>query len=130
MSPKYGRVVDESPAQRRFRRDTHVLAEIGGCLSSQLEPMVVRLPRRLATEALAAWERTEEDPVGPESPEQTIVRAFAATLAFIGLAVEQTGIAGEDEVSVSLTPQQVAGSVFAAELVADRHLDDRDPEAT
>jgi hypothetical protein len=53
------RVMDENPAQLRFRRDAHVLAEIGKCLSSQLEPVVVRLPRRLAVEALDAWERTE-----------------------------------------------------------------------
>jgi len=31
---------------------------------------------------------------------------------------------------IALTPQQVAGSVFAAELVADRGLGEDDPEAT
>jgi hypothetical protein len=122
--------MDDSPAQRRFRRDADVLAEIGGCLSGQLEPVVVRLPRRLAADALAAWERTEEDPIGPESPEQEIMRAFAATLALIGLAVEQTDITGEGEVSISLTPQQVAGSVFAAELVTDRGFGEDAPEGT
>lgn len=123
-------IVDTSPAQRRFRRDAHLLAEIGGCLSGQLEPVVVRLPRRLAMEAVAAWDRTEEDPLEPESPEQAIVRAFAATLALIGLAVERADIAGEGDVSVALTPQQVAGSVFAAELSADRMLGEGDPQAT
>ena len=123
-------VVDESPAQRRFRRDAHVLAEIGKCLSTQLEPVNVRLPRRLAVEALDAWERTEEDPVGPETPEQMIVRCFAATLGLIGLAVEQAEIADDGDASVSLKPQEVAGALFASEHVADRCVAEDDPEAT
>jgi hypothetical protein len=43
------------------------------------------------------------------------VRSFAAALALIGLAFEQTGIADEADVRVSLTPQQVAASLFAVE---------------
>jgi hypothetical protein len=60
-----------------------------------------------------------------------MVRSFAATLAWIGLAIERAGVADEDDVSVSLTPQQIAESLFALEHVVDRCIaGDDGPRAT
>lgn len=109
--------MEETPAQQRYRHDAQVLAEIGRHLTSQLEPATLRLPARLAAKAALAWSRDELDPAGPESGEQAVVRSFAATLALIGLAVEQQHQAGDDDIVVTLAPEQIAGALFAAERV-------------
>lgn len=102
-----------------------MLAEIGRHLMAQLKPVTVRLPAELATQAARAWVRDEEEPAGPETVEQAVVRSFAATLALIGMAVGQDRGAEEDAL-VTLGPQQVAGCVFAAEHVEERWSDQGD----
>jgi hypothetical protein len=47
----------------------------------------VRLPSRLAARAVAAWNRDEEGPVGPETREQEYIRHLAGDLALLGLAI-------------------------------------------
>jgi hypothetical protein len=94
-----------------------VLAEIGRALAAQLGPVTVRVPAELAAKAMSAWSRDEEEPVWPETAEQTVLRSFAAALALIGLAVEQAPGDAKGDVLVSLTPHQIAGCLFAAEQV-------------
>lgn len=69
--------------------------------SEQETVIILRLPRRLAEAALAAWEREDADenrPAAEATQEQARVRAAAATLALIGscLAAESTVVDGED----------------------------------
>ena len=117
-----GTAARETGAQRRYRADAGVLAEIGGRVAAQVEPVTVRIPRRLAAEAVRAWQRDETEPAGAETAEQAIVRAFAAALALIGVAVEERGTTDGDDVLVSLSPQQIAAALFAFEGVSDGHL--------
>lgn len=112
----------ESPAQQRYRQDTVVLAEIGRHLRDRLPPVTVRLPADLAALAQRAWDRDEEESVDTETVEQAVVRSFAATLALIGLAVEQGDDTG-DAVVVTLAPHEIAGCLFAAEHVEERWND-------
>lgn len=60
-------------------------------LKERKTSLTVRLPADLAGQALAAWQRDEAGQPGPESDRQKSARQRAASLALIGLSVEQTG---------------------------------------
>ncbi|MDI6105437.1 hypothetical protein QLQ12_43330 [Actinoplanes sp. NEAU-A12] len=122
--------MNETPAQRRYRDDAHLLAAIGEHVAAQLPPVTVRLPRDLADAAAAAWDRDETDPPTPETAEQAYVRSFAAALALIGLAVRQDGAASPDGVVVALDPARLAAALFAHECATDDLLRDAQPERT
>jgi hypothetical protein len=94
----------------RYRADADVLAAVGQTLRHQLPTQVV-LPEELRRAALAAWQRDEQgSPPAQETPEQRNLRAAAATLALIGLAVLQA----EPSSPVQLSPETFAEAVAAA----------------
>ncbi|GAA4953882.1 hypothetical protein [Actinoplanes utahensis] len=109
----------ETPAQRRYRDDARLLAGIGEQVAAQTGPVTVRLPQEVAEAAVRAWQRDETDPPGPESGEQAYVRAFAASLALIGLAIDEA----DGDVVVTLDPARAAAAVFAHECATDGLLD-------
>jgi hypothetical protein len=76
----------------------------------------VRLPRRLAEQAVAAWERDDgEGPLDPETHEQAAQRHRAATLSLIGLTITECGRWRDDEVLVELDPVFIGLAVDAAD---------------
>jgi hypothetical protein len=86
--------------------------------------LTMRLPVRLASQALAAWRRDDDgQPADPESAEQRILRYRAGALALIGLAVEQTGRADGDEIICELDAWFIGTAMEAADeygLLGDR----------
>ncbi|MFI4992102.1 MAG: hypothetical protein ACHQCH_00605 [Solirubrobacterales bacterium] len=78
--------------------------------------MEVRLPRRLAERAVAAWERDDgEGPLDPETYEQAAQRHRAATLSLIGLNIAEHGRWEGDEVVVELDPVFIGNAVDATD---------------
>src|SRR4051812_1183177 len=108
--------MDETDRQRRYRGDARVLGEIGAVLAqADLPRITVRLPSALAHGALVAWQREDEGGPDPESYEQRAIRHRAATLALVGLSVEQSGRADGDEVVVELSPDLIGNALTAAD---------------
>src|SRR5436305_1743630 len=71
-----------------WAEDAKVLARIGQHLFGQPTQVTVRLPRDLADQALARWQRpSDEGPLPPETAEQRAVRHKAATLGLMGLSI-------------------------------------------
>jgi hypothetical protein len=99
-----------------WQADEQVLAEIGGLLFLQVTEVEVRLPRLLADQAVAAWQREDEvdGPFPDESCEERIVRHRAGALALIGAALEDGGRAEEDEVVVRLDAWFIGDALNAA----------------
>ncbi len=91
-----------------------MLAMIGAHLDPQISRISVRLPRSVAELAVAAWNREELDGIGEESREEYELRADAADLALIGLAVSSRGVPDGEEVVVDLDVGQVAAALRAA----------------
>ena len=104
-------------ATGQWRRDGVVLAQIGADLARQVTEVEVRLPRSLADQAVAAWQRDDGAPEGPagESAEERAVRHRAAALALIGLALEDRGQEDGDEVVVRLNAWFVGDALNAAD---------------
>src|SRR6266496_4234379 len=68
--------------------------------------------RSLAEQALAAWEREEdESPLPTETREQQTARHRAGSLGLIGLSIQESGIWEGDEVVVSLDASYI-GDAF------------------
>lgn len=106
----------ESGAQRRYRDDESALVAIGRALGHvELPTVQVRIPRLLAEQAVAAWDRDENEPVAEESLEQRIHRHRAGVLALIGLTIAQRGRWLDNEVVVDLGSALVAGATDAAD---------------
>jgi hypothetical protein len=83
---------------------------------AEMPEVTVRLPSSLARAALEAWERDDgEGPPDPESFEQRVMRSRAATLALIGLSVEQSGRADGEDVLVELSPDLIGNALEAAD---------------
>jgi hypothetical protein len=103
--------------QQVYRREARLLGELGVVLGRALLPNVeVRLPRRLAEQALAAWQRdNSEEPLETETCEQRVERHRAGTLALIGLSITERGRWQDDEVVVELDPVFVGLAVDAAD---------------
>lgn len=100
----------------QWAQDAQILQGLGSHFLPQCPDFQVRLPRNLADEALAAWQRDDEgDELANESPEQQRIRDQAATLGLIGLAIESTGIADGDDVVFRLGAWIVGNALTAAD---------------
>jgi hypothetical protein len=100
----------------QWAQDADVLARIGQALFPQGHRVTVRLPRQLAKEAAARWDRDDSgSPLPAETPVQAGTRGRAATLALIGLAVRDGGVNQGDEVVVELDAWFVGHALDAAE---------------
>jgi hypothetical protein len=111
----------ESERQRRYREDTRLLGELGGVLAhTDLPRIEVRLPRRLAERAVAAWERDDSEGVDPETFEQRVERHRAGTLGLIGLSIANGGRWEADEVVVELDPTLIGVALDASEYLPPR----------
>lgn len=92
-----------------------MLGRIGQLLTPvQLPDVEVRLPRKLADAAAAAWDRDDLEDV-EETLEQRQLRHRAGTLALVGLAVQEHGRVDGDEVVVPLNARLVALAVEAGD---------------
>jgi hypothetical protein len=92
--------------------------DIGLALTSRDLPRVeVRLPGALADLAVGAWERddSEGDSTAGETIEQRQVRHRVATLALIGLSVNELGRRDGDDVVVELSPELIGDAFRAAD---------------
>lgn len=92
-----------------------MLAVIGTNLNAQVSRITVRLPRSVAESAIAAWDREELGKIGEESREEYELRADAADLALIGLAITSRGVWETDDVVVDLDVVQIAAALRAAQ---------------
>ncbi|HWF52512.1 MAG TPA: hypothetical protein VG294_17855 [Solirubrobacteraceae bacterium] len=108
---------EDTASQQVYRREARILAELGAVLArASLAPIEVRLPRPLAEQAVAAWDREEDEgPLDPESYEQYVQRGRAATLSLIGLCIAQGGRWEDDSVVVDLPPTFVGAACDAAD---------------
>jgi len=108
---------DESKWQELYRREARVLGELGSVLVTASLPQVeVRLPRHLAEQAVAAWERDDnEGALDPEIFEQRMQRHRAATLSLIGLSIAERGRWEGNEVIVELDPVFIGLAADAAD---------------
>lgn len=108
----------ETSWQRLYRENAVITGQIGRALLGQELPRVtVRLPKALADQAVASWQREdyEESNDGPETYEQGVVRGWAGTLSLIGLAITESGRLDGDEVVVDLTSEEIGGAVEASD---------------
>lgn len=99
----------------RYAHDSEVLAAIGTALRKGTPATPVKLPRDLALATLTAWQRDEtEELAQPETPRQAAVRAHAATLALIGLALEDGADLDSDPVTVHIDADLIREAIAAA----------------
>ncbi len=77
----------------------------------------MRIPRHLAAAAVDAWDRDDSGGIlpSPEGPEQSATRDRGASLALIGLAIQQGGVEDGDEVVVDLDAWFVGNALNAAD---------------
>jgi hypothetical protein len=96
--------------------DAQKLYEVAQELLPQMTLIEVRITRNIADEAVAAWRR-EEDPgeLTNETDEQRSLRDDAATLALIGMAVEESGIEDGDHVRFKLDAWTLGTALNAAD---------------
>jgi hypothetical protein len=96
--------------------DAEVLLEIGRCIEAQgLSPLSVRLPRRLVTAAIAAWERDDDgEELGPETPDERRIRHRAAGASLMGLEFTQQEVVSDAEVVVAIQPHLIGDALRAA----------------
>lgn len=104
---------DRIRAAVRYAEDATTLARIGAVLTGQDAGQPVRLPRDLVEIARRAWNRDETGLLDDELPEERSLRHRAATLALIGLALDERGIPDGDHVVVTLDPDIVSDAVRA-----------------
>jgi hypothetical protein len=98
--------MSETRLQARYREDARALIEIGRVLvQTKLPTVEVRIPAQLADQAVAAWEREDDErPAESETHEQKRQRHRAGTLALIGLSIAERGKRDGDAVVVDLDP--------------------------
>ena len=100
----------------RYSEDARQLARLGMELRGAASGQPVRLSRDLAELALAAWRRDERELLPDiETNAQVQMRSEAATLALIGLAVEQGGVVDEAVVVGNLAQEFIADAIAAAD---------------
>lgn len=85
-------------------------------LYPQTPKVEVRISRRLADKAVAAWQRDDgEGDLPDESPDQRAIRHEAATFFLIGLSIEDTGIDDGDQVMFKLDAWLLGNALEAAD---------------
>ena len=101
----------------QWAEDGQVLAQIGRSLFPQRRTISVRIPRHLAAAAVQGWERGDSggNLPSPESPEQSVTRDRGASLALIGLAIQQCGVEDGEDVVVDLDAWFVGNALNAAD---------------
>jgi hypothetical protein len=104
----------ESPLIR-YQADEAVLAQIGKAIQRETTVVQVRIPKALADQATAAWERDETENIPDETADESQVRHRAATLALIGLAVQGHGRLDGDSYIVDLDFRQISDALNAAD---------------
>ncbi|KRC64408.1 hypothetical protein ASE12_06275 [Aeromicrobium sp. Root236] len=111
--------MNHSDPYERYKQDAQLLSEIGIVLKSQLPSYRVRVPWRLASRAIAAWERDEEGELPAQETElQTSLRHMAGHLALIGLSLKEAGERVQsDYVELDLDPDFIDAAVRASQLV-------------
>ncbi|MFQ6227916.1 hypothetical protein [Nocardia sp. NPDC002869] len=105
--------MDDQDQYARYAADRQVLRTIGAHFDRQIGRVEVRIPRATAESAMAAWNRDESDDIGEESREQGALRADAAELALIGLAISERGVWNGDDVVVDLDIERIAAALRA-----------------
>jgi hypothetical protein len=103
--------------------DATMLHELAQELPAQTPRVEVRIPRPLADDAVAAWQREEEPGELPgETDEQRAVRDDAATLALIGQSIEDSGIEDGDYVIFKLDAWILGNALEAADRAGRLHV--------
>ena len=103
-----------------WEADARLLQSMWDYLLPQSPVVQIRLPKAVAAEVLAAWQRDDgEGNLPKESLDQGVIRDQAATLALIGLAIESTGAEEGDEVVFELDAWVLGNALSAADW-ADR----------
>lgn len=101
---------------RAWATDEDTLTKVGQHLFGQALRVTVRLPRSVADEAVAAWQRDDADDLpADETQEQKNTRHRAGTLALIGLSIVNSGLIQGDEVIVGLDAWNIGTALDAAE---------------
>ena len=99
-----------------WAEDAQVLQEVGRALYPQIPKVEVRIDHRLADQAVAAWQREEDEgDLQGETAEQQCIRDQAASLALIGLAIDETGLEDGDEVVFEVDAWLIGRAPSAAE---------------
>lgn len=104
--------------QQLYRQEARILGEVGAVLrDANLPTITVRVPRGLAEQAVASWEREYEEGghQEPESAAQRIDRHRAGTLALICLCIADRGDVDGDAVIVDLGPELIGVAMDAAD---------------
>lgn len=136
--PDHGRVLGDNAFMTnpllidRWRDDEQVLAAIGAELFDQDTTCRVRVPRRLAERAVAAWQRVDEvDESTAESQEHEVVRERAAALALLGAQLEAAARGVEEQVEATLDAWFIGVALGAADdldLLADGPISAAEPD--
>lgn len=103
--------MSSSEASQRYVEDQSVLEKIGAHMNAPGQFVTVRIPVELADLPVAAWQRDELDDPAEESDAERLVRHRWATLALIGLGIEERGVRDGDVVVVSLPAETVADAL-------------------
>ena len=99
-----------------WERDAALLPEIGRLISDQSTSLKIRLPRKLADQVVATWQRSEDQVELPsENPDQSAIRHRAASVALIGQAIEETGVAEGEDVVFTVDAWFVGDALSAAD---------------
>ncbi len=99
----------------RYRSDEVVLAAIGREFQGQMTVVEVRIPKALADQAIAAWERDKTGTVPNETFAERQVRHRSGALALIGLAIQERGHVDGDTVLIELDSWQIGDALNAAD---------------
>jgi hypothetical protein len=105
-------------AYQQWAEDAEVLAQIGRALYVQPTRIAVRLPKELADQALASWQRDNDEGMSlpdQESAAQSKARDDAATLSLIGLSIQDDGAVDGDEVTVDLDAWDIGQALQSAD---------------
>jgi hypothetical protein len=111
----------EKQVRERYRSDSDALIRLGVELAEQADDMPrirVRIPRALAEDAVASWDWEEPEgyqPSADETCEQRIERGRSATLAMIGMTIQEEGVWREVHVEVELHPWHLGVTLEASD---------------